>query len=31
LNTDHHVWTDRSQEEKIGVATDVLRFVYEEL
>lgn len=31
MNTDHHVWMDRSHEEKIGVATDVLRFVYEEL
>jgi len=31
LNTDHHVWTDRSQEEKIGIATDVLRLAYEEL
>jgi len=31
LNTDHHIWTDRSLEEKIGIAEDVLRFVYEEL
>jgi hypothetical protein len=31
LNTDHHIWTGRRHEEKIGVATDVLRFIYQEL
>ena len=31
LNTDHHAWMTRSHEEKIGIARDVLRFVYEEL
>jgi hypothetical protein len=31
LNTDHHVWTNRSLEEKIGIATDVVRFIYERL
>ena len=31
LNTEHHVWTDRSHEEMIGVATDVIRFIYDKL
>jgi len=31
LNTDHHIWTHRSQEEKIGIAEDMLRCVYEGL
>lgn len=29
LNTGHHVWSDRSHEEKIGIAEDVLQCVYE--
>jgi hypothetical protein len=31
LNTDHHVWSDRSHEEKIGIAEDLLQFIYETL
>jgi wobble nucleotide-excising tRNase len=31
LNADHHVWTARSHEEKIGIAEDVINCVYERL
>jgi len=31
LNTDHHVWLERTQNEKIGIAQDVIRTVYEEI
>jgi wobble nucleotide-excising tRNase len=31
LNTDHHVWMDRNQEEKIGIARDVLQLIYRQL
>ena len=31
LNPDHHIWTSRSHEEKIGLSTDILNFVYTRL
>lgn len=31
LNPDHHTWTNRSQEERIGIATDLLDFIYNRL
>ena len=31
LNPEHHTWMERSQEEKIALSTDVIRYIYEEL
>jgi len=31
LNPDHHEWTDRKEEEKIGLVADVLDFIYSKL
>ncbi len=31
LNPEHHCWTDRTQEDKISIAEDVLKCVYEDL
>jgi wobble nucleotide-excising tRNase len=31
LNTDHHIWTNRSHEENIGIAEDVVRCAYDQL
>ena len=31
LNVDHHIWTTKTQDEKIGIASDVLDFIYERL
>ncbi len=28
LNPDHHIWTDRPHDEKIGLATDVIDLIY---
>ena len=31
LNPDHHIWIDRSPEDKIALSSDVLEFIYERL
>ena len=31
LNVEHHIWAQRVQDEKIGIATDVIEFIYERL
>ena len=31
LNVDHHSWSERTQEEKIALATDVINFIYTKL
>ena len=31
LNPDHHIWTDRSLEDRIALSSDVLEFIYEAL
>ena len=31
LNPDHHIWTGRSQEDKVALASDLLDFIYTRL
>ncbi len=31
LNPEHHSWTDRTHEEKIAIATDIISYIYEKL
>ncbi len=31
LNPEHHTWTERSQEDRIALSSDVLEFIYERL
>jgi len=31
LNVDHHIWSDRTQDEIIGIANDLINYIYTEL